>query len=539
MSGKKVIVYLLSCILIVMCALSGCGEDDGSGYIFKTNISSNPQNLDPQLASDKASLMIIGNMYRGLFKMREDGSVETDVVSDYQVSEDGYTYTFELKKDVYWSGKDDYEAPLTAYDFEYAFKRIYDNNTNSPYKETYKCIKNAVAINKGVKSKEELGVRALDDTTLVIELEYPYYNFLQLLTMTAAYPCNEDFFVSTKGKYGLSPDACISNGAFYIKEWNYDPYWDNNYIIMKRNQKNSDNNRVYPSGLNFFIKDESENITDYKKGSIDCIISDDYNQLADISSVMSKQTKYSGIMFNTESTCFLNINLRRALAYSLDRTEWSEALPEGFVSANSVIPEGVTVMNKSVRDLIPESDYNLFDENGARKIWNSELSKMDVASLDGLSIMVNEDYEGKEVIKNIVEQWQMNLNFLCSVEIVSEKEYNDRLKTGDFDITVFELNNSVNNVSDCFGQFVSGDSRNILEYYNSDLEYAVRNIEMSTSLNDAVKYIQMAEEAVIEDARYIPVAFSDTYFFINKDAEDVSYNAFTDQIDFSKAKMFD
>ena len=227
-------------MFFILLMFSGCEEDDGSGHTFKMNLASNPENLDPQMATDLSSRIVISNMMDGLVKMNEYGAIEADAAESYNISPDGLIYTFYLKKNIMWEAVNGYKALMTADDFVFAFQRIYDSGAlHSPYVERFSCIKNSSAVAAGKMSAERLGVTAADDYTLIIELEYPYYNFLEMLTTTAAMPCNRVFFESTKGKYGLDDESTISNGAFYLKEWNYDPYWDNNYIIIRRNKNYS------------------------------------------------------------------------------------------------------------------------------------------------------------------------------------------------------------------------------------------------------------------------------------------------------------
>ena len=96
---------------------------------------------------------------------------------------------------------------FTANDFVFAFKRIFEKNTKSPYAESFSCIKNAGKIITGELGADSIGVTAKGDFELEIDLDYPNANFLSLMTTSAAKPCNEQFFNNTKGKYGLETDS--------------------------------------------------------------------------------------------------------------------------------------------------------------------------------------------------------------------------------------------------------------------------------------------------------------------------------------------
>ena len=205
-------------LLVLSLVLPSCSEDDGSGYIFKMNIENNPSNLDPQMADDRESIMIITNMMEGLVKELPSGGIVSAAAERFEMSEDGLTYTFFLRNDRRWESLAKFSEPVKADDFVFAFQRIFDPETNSPYISDYMCIKNSSAVLNGMVPVDELGVKAVDDHTVKFTLEYPYFDFLSLLTKTAAMPCSREFFELSKGKYGMAADAVASNGAFYMKE---------------------------------------------------------------------------------------------------------------------------------------------------------------------------------------------------------------------------------------------------------------------------------------------------------------------------------
>ena len=339
---KNIFSIALS-ILLICTFFTGCEEDDGSGYTFRANLALNPQNLDPQLASDKSSKTVIVNMMEGLVKIDENGAIVPAAAEYYEISEDELTYTFYLKDNIYWENAEGYKSKMTADDFVFAFYRIFDPNAlYSPYIDDFVCIKNSKAVVKGELDKSKLGVKATSDYTLQIELEYPYYKFLELLTSTAAMPCNEEFFESTKGRYGLSAETTISNGAFYLKEWNYDPYWDNNYIIMRRNKSNSESDYVYPYSLNFFITGDSEtDAADFSGDDIDCFKLENYDKKLVNSNAKQYFTKSYGLIFNIKSEYFKNSDLRKALAASFSREVYADVLGNGLKSAYGIVPNSI------------------------------------------------------------------------------------------------------------------------------------------------------------------------------------------------------
>ena len=101
---KRTTIRISAFLLCLCCAFfTSCKEDDGKGYVFGYDISSNPGSLDPQYASDRESYLIIGSVFEGLFRIGADGNAEKAMAESYTVSDDGLTYSFKLKQDRYWT----------------------------------------------------------------------------------------------------------------------------------------------------------------------------------------------------------------------------------------------------------------------------------------------------------------------------------------------------------------------------------------------------------------------------------------------------
>lgn len=540
MAKRKFWNILITAVMIlnVLTIFTGCEEDDGSGHTFKYDLSSNPQNLDPQLASDESSIMVIENIMSGLVKKGSDGSIQPDAAKSYTISDDGLVYTFELKDDIYWESAADYTEKLTANDFVFAFQRIYDSEALfSPYIDDFLCIKNAEAVSKGSLSKEKLGVTATSDKTLQIELEYPCFDLLEKLTLTGAKPCSKAFFEFTKGRYGLSAETTASNGAFYLKEWNYDPYWDNNYMILRRNKSNSENYFTYPYSLNFFIKKGTDsNMSDFLAGDIDCTVVSNYDKkIFEKKRYESYATKTYGLIFNTNSKYLASKSIREALSSSFVRVESQN--PD-YVSGCGLIPLGVSVAGRKYRELVSDEGFNLYDKGKALSLWNSELKANNFVSIDGLKITIPESFGETALVSSITEQWQQNLEFYCGIEVVSENEYQLKLSNGTYDIALVEI------------QSESGTAGGFLDYFssNNDLitpntRYAVAGaaaqISKAENLGKATELYTKAEQIIIDSYEFIPICYGNEYFIFPDNVTDLNYDPITHSVDFGEAKYFE
>lgn len=540
MAKRKFWNILITAVMIlnVPAIFTGCEEDDGSGHTFKYNLSSNPQNLDPQLASDESSIMVIENIMSGLVKKGADGSIQPDAAKSYTISDDGLVYTFELKDDIYWESAADFTEKLTANDFVFAFQRIYDSEALfSPYIDDFLCIKNAEAVSKDSLSKEKLGVTATSDKTLQIELEYPCFDLLEKLTLTGAKPCSKAFFEFTKGRYGLSAETTASNGAFYLKEWNYDPYWDNNYMILRRNKSNSENYFTYPYSLNFFIKKGTDsNMSDFLVGDIDCTVVSNYDKkIFEKKRYESYATKTYGLIFNTNSKYLASKSIREALSSSFVRVESQN---HDYVSGCGIIPLGVSVAGRKYRELVSDEGFNLYDKGKALSLWNNELKANNLVSIDGLKITVPESFGETALISSVTEQWQQNLEFYCGVEVVSENEYQLKLSNGNYDIALVEIQSESGTAGGFLDRFSSNN-----DLITPNTRYAVAGaaaqISKAENLGKATELYTNAEQIIIDSYEFIPICYGNEYFIFPDNVTDLNYDPITHSVDFGEAKYFE
>jgi oligopeptide transport system substrate-binding protein len=166
------------------------------------------------MAEDRFSRAVIDELFSGLLERTPEMDVVPDVARSWEVLEGGRKYVFHLRDDVRWSDG----TPATAHDFEYAWKRMLDPATGSPVANLLYDIKGARAFHRGEGESGDVGVRALDKTTLVVELEGPTGYFLQLLAYSATYPVPRHV-VETRNEVWTEVENIVANGPFGLHTW--------------------------------------------------------------------------------------------------------------------------------------------------------------------------------------------------------------------------------------------------------------------------------------------------------------------------------
>ena len=241
---------VLSCVLsLVLCCLvlAACAPEETA---LTLPVDSIPSSCDPVLSDTVALSTVAANCYEGLVRIDENGNVQPGAADHWSISDDGLTYTFILRGGLRWHvpdadskeaasknplGEDfilGFDTAMTADDFVFGLQRAVAKDTNAPGASRLFGIVNAPAVNAGELSSAELGVQALDDSTVRIKLSAPDGNFLTALGSPCAMPCNRTFFSKTAGRYGLTASLLLCNGPYYLSSMDS----SGSSVTMKKNE---------------------------------------------------------------------------------------------------------------------------------------------------------------------------------------------------------------------------------------------------------------------------------------------------------------
>lgn len=533
------IVFIL---LFSTFTFTGCKEEDGSDYIFKYDIDGNPGTLDPQSANDKNAFILIDNIFLGLLTLNEQGEVISGVAKSYTVSDDGLVYRFVLRDDVYWNDGRDFKALCTAKDFVFAFQRLFNPATKSKTASTFFCIKNAKLVNSGaISDLSKIGVVAEDDFTLTITLESPNPFFPVLLTTAPAMPCNEEFFISTQGKYGLNADCVASNGAFYLKSWTYDKWSKNtNNLILRRNKENNTRNHpIYPYGLNFFIDEESPLNNFYNEES-HCIIASGEQAVLlldeDYSYTESTNTVW-GLVFNNLNEELSNPNVRLALAHSIKDME-NRIQAHGYSPANGFIPSSISIVDKEYRAFAGSNITLKYDPKSAKNFFDKAKDEIGTNELSQLRLIVPNNAVIKEYLSYILQDWQSELGLFITTLVLSDSEFKKAVDSNNYDIAFIQFRGEYNSPLSYLEYFSSSNSKNTFGYSDMRFDILIQDAEQAISIQKSAENYRKAEKHVLEQAWFIPICFQTEYFFMNRDCKDILHNPFTGSVIFQYAKYF-
>lgn len=209
------LTVVLSASLFVGCggekSASG-GAAEGKKLIY--NLGEDPKTIDPALNASVGGSTILVNAFEGLMRVDENDKAIPGVAKEYKISEDKLTYTFTLRDDAKWSdGK-----PVTAGDFEYAWKRALDPKNGAEYAYQLYYIKGAEEYNTKGGKVEDIAIKTINDKTLEVTLVSPTPYFIELMAFPCYFPVRKDV-VEKDSNWATKVDSYISNGPFKLSEW--------------------------------------------------------------------------------------------------------------------------------------------------------------------------------------------------------------------------------------------------------------------------------------------------------------------------------
>ena len=354
--NRPCITLLLTTILLVACSggdspSSSMAEPTappgaqasgkpGEEQVLRRGNGEEPQTLDPHRALGVSAANILRDLYEGLTTETPGGRTVPGAALRWNISRDGRTYTFNLRREARWSNGD----PVTAEDFVFGFRRSADPETGSSFVHMLAPIENAEEVIAGELPVTSLGVLALDDHTVQIKLQASTPYFLALLSHSATYPVHRAS-LALHGEAFTRPGNMISNGAYALTDWTVrshieittNPYyWEADEVKIERVI-------YYP------IEDQFTELQRYRSGDLDWTDEVPSTQFMRLQETMPDElvvspwlgSNYFG--FNLTRPPFKdNPDLRKALALAVDRdiltgkvTRFGERPSYGLVPAGT------------------------------------------------------------------------------------------------------------------------------------------------------------------------------------------------------------
>lgn len=377
---------------------------------LRINLATEPPSLDPRKATDSTSANVLNALFEGLMRIDTDQKPKLALAKSMQVSKDLKTYTFKLRE-AYWSNGD----RVTAEDFLHSWQTLLDPSYPGLFAYKLYVIENAEKIKTGALPLESLGVKALDDETLEIHLKHPTPYFLELLAFPTFFPVNHKIDQAHPDWALDAGPLYVVNGPFRLKTWDHE-----NEIVLQKNPAYWDAKNVKLEAITFsMINDAMTELYMYEMGELDWAGSP-LSNLPQESIPSLKQEGHlhtkpiSAVYFyklNTNHFPLNNKNIRKALAYAINRREIVEHITQGEQKpALAFVPP---MVGWEASNLIPDGDRKKAQEYFLLGLKELNLKKEDFPSL---ILSFNTNREHQSIAQAIQQQWNQVLGIPVSLE---------------------------------------------------------------------------------------------------------------------------
>ncbi|MDO4459484.1 MAG: ABC transporter substrate-binding protein [Clostridia bacterium] len=558
---KNLSLILTFCLILT--SLAGCsGAKTGRGGDFVYYLKNSIRSLDPQTATDNGALTVINAMFEGLCRVNSEGTAEAGIAESWSSNADFTTFTFTLKKNAVWSnGK-----KITANDFVYGIRRALSPATGAENVDELFVIKNAKDAYYGLADVSSVGVSAQDDHTVVFSLNSSCPEFPVLTARARFMPCNEEFFLSTTGRYGLGVEYLLTDGPFTFQ--NYYSWMDGEYIKLEPYDEYT-GRAVQPKTLSFYLGEIDEMKADpvyALTNGITDVLALENQQQADSATgagcrVYSFGNRVTGLLLNTDYY-ELTTRVREIMVKSINRESIESALSASVSIANDIVPPGLeyngtdyrsyaesslfvkqdsTALDFENYDTKEESEFVIIDatsENGEEgeetRIYTEEKKDdeyliesedEELEYMPSITVICPDDFMSINIANAVISSWNEFSGSYFNINPLSEREFLEAIEEKDYQAAIYTLESG------------SDTALSLLSRFGSDAWPQILNSPAYDTLlhagSDGIAGVTGLEKFLNNQYIFYPIYYSSSYYATSPKAQDV--NVEIGRIDFIDA----
>ena len=496
---------------LMVAKLSSLEKSKNLGQTLKISLPRPAALLDPRVGTDRTSGIVIKMLYEGLLRIDSTGKPSPAIAENYEISPDQKSYTFFLRKTLWSNGK-----PVTAYDFEYAWKKQLDPDFKSLYTYLFYAIKNAKEAKKGQKSLEEVGIYVKDAYTLHVVLEYPAPYFLELCAHWVFSPLSKEVDELHPGWAYYGGEHFVCNGPFRLAKWKRNTeiqaiknshYWDAEFVHLRKIDIS-------------VVEDPQQALLLYQKGELDWI----GEPLSELPPETFKKKIFSGRIqshlidavhwysCNVKVAPFQSKKCRLALACAINRQNLiDDILHGGEQPAYTILPPTLS--------LLKEAPFHDGDLEKAKKLFHEGLKeqKLTLAQIPPLTITCFDNKLHEAVAHHIAGLWSELFGLTIRIETYKWDVFMQKCLQYDFHIMsqtwyswyhdpIYNLN---------VLKYENGDM-NTSQWSNKDFTELLQKANYAIDPKERKNYLRQAEMIAMEEMPMIPL-FYHTFKYMKKE----------------------
>ena len=492
-------------------------EEGGSALDLAVQVGPDPETVDPALNSAVDGANMIIHAFETLMIVDKDNKIVPGQAESYEVSDDGLTYTFHLRKGLKWSDG----SPLTANDFVYAWQRLADPNTAAPYAG------DMLGYVKGYEEAaggnlEALGVSAPDDDTFVVELSVPCVYFSKLITHASMVPIQKATVDANGDQWTLTPDTYICNGPLKMIEW-----VPGSHIIFAKNENYWNADAVTLHTLKFVLMEDSNaSYSAYQTGEVQMIKA---VPTEEIPSLKGKEdfhvdpimgTYY--LSFQTEKAPFDNPDVRMALSLAIDRDYVANTVMQGTYSpATNFVGPGLsdaedgssfeeTTRKNNGGDFFDVANHDADVAKAKELLANAGYP--DGAGFPTVEYMTNDAGYHKPLAEYLQSCWKEELGINMDIKVVEWSTFTPTRRAGDFQMARNGWVYDYDDPSNMLNLMKSTSGNNDGKYNNPEVDKMLDEANSTADVAEHYQKLHDAENMILADAAMAPVAYYNDFY---------------------------
>ena len=509
---------------------------------IRYNLGTEPAAIDPAITQGIPEANIILQVFDGLTRIDEKNMPQPAIAKSWTISTDLKTYTFTLR-DASWTNG----TPVTADDFEYAWKRALTPELAAAYAYQLYYVRGGQAFNTSIKSgtkyyvqavdakgnpltkkvggkdvpvpnmakeidpSKDVGVKALDAKTLEVVLESPTVYFLNLTAFPTLMPVCKAV-VSKNDKWASDPTNFITDGPFKLTEWSH-----NEKMTFVNNPTYWDKDKVKLTKITYYmVEDESTALSMFQSGQLDASSTVPISELPKlVTSGDAQILPYLGTyyyMFNVTKKPFNDVRVRKALTLAINRKGITESITQGGqIPALAYVPYGIA-------DALPGSDFRKTSQESFYKDNDIATAKALLAQagypngkgFPAFTLLYNTSQAHKSIAEAIQQMWNKNLGITCTLKNEEWGVYLDDRTNLNYTVARAGWIGDYMDPNTFLDMFVTGGGNNGTGWSNKSYDALIAKAKATTDPKARMATLHAAEKILMTDMPILPI-----YYYTN------------------------
>lgn len=468
-----------------------------------------PEYLDPGLISESEGGAVTHDTFEGLYTYGPNHKTwNPGAAVSHQISEDGLTWTFKMRPEGKWSDG----SPVTAGDFEYAWKRVLDPATASRYASILWVIEGAQAYNQSTPEEREalkakVGIKAVDDATLEVKLVAPLPFFHHLTAFYTFSPVKRSV-VEAHGDKWSRPENIVSNGPWKTVEWK-----SKQRIVAETNPHYWDKGSLPFDKIIYEITQESEpahnaylaHDLDYLESRVPSTVLPRYIQEKHPE---LKASPYVGVyyfLFNVDKKPMDDVRVRMALNLAIDKSKIGKYVVKGGQEP------ATSIVHPALEDLgYKKAEGPDYDPDRARKLL-AEAGFPDGKGFPRLKVSYNTLEGHKLIAQYMQEQWRKNLGVNIDLENMEWKVLIKKQNEKDYDISRLAWIGDYLDPMTFLDLWETENTNNRTGWSNAEYDKLIAAARKATTQEARYELLRKAEDIYVKELPSLPIYYYKKY----------------------------